>query len=69
MKAAVAILGVLCAGLALALLVQTADLSRIGKEHDQTLKELEKTQAELRDAKRKIELLEQAGDPKQGEGS
>lgn len=69
MKAAVAILGVLCVGLAMALLVQTADLSKLGKKHDEVLKELEKTQAELRDAKRKIELLEQAGDPKQGEGS
>lgn len=60
MKAAVAILGVLCMGLALALLVQTAELSRIGKVHDETLKELDKTQGELRDAKKKIELMEQA---------
>ena len=63
MKAAVAILGVLCVGLALALLVQTADLSKLGRKHDEVLKQLEKTEVELRDAKKKIELLEQAGEP------
>ncbi len=63
MKAVLAILGVLVAGLALALLVQTAEFSKLGKKHDEVVKQLEKTQAELRDAKKKIELLEQAGRP------
>lgn len=67
MKAAFAILGVLVAGLALALLVQTAELSKLGKKHDEVLKQLEKTEAELRDAKKKIELLEASGDRRVGE--
>lgn len=71
MKAAFAILGVLVAGLALALLVQTAELSKLGKKHDEVVKQLEKAEAELRDAKKKIEVLEQAegrAAPDAGEG-
>lgn len=63
MKAVLAILGVLVAGLALALLVQTAELSKLGTKHDEVVKQLEKAEAELRDAKKKIEVLEAAGRP------
>lgn len=71
MKAVLAILGVLFAGLALALLVQTAEFSKLGTKHDEVVKRLEKAEAELRDAKKKIELLEQAegrAAPVAGEG-
>lgn len=61
MKAAVAIMGVLMLVLALALLVQTAEVSKVAAKHDETLKELEQTKIELRDARKKIELLQAAG--------
>lgn len=63
MKAAVAILGVLLAVLAIVLMVQTAEISRIGKAHDETLKELQETRKKLEDAQKKIEALEGAGQP------
>lgn len=61
MKAAVAIMGVLMLVLALALLVQTAEVSKVAAKHDETLKELEQTKIELRDARKKIEFLQGSG--------